>query len=303
MERDLLTAEERRKLCDSRPRVKVVKKCHQSRDALLKFKMESTHIANTPYYKSLEQLAKSANERMTWLSKLSHEEGCRVLRTLTEINQLLAASLRNSLITGTLRFRQDALESPTASTKCKLESLLLYSPNSVEVFRKVANRKSGKQLFKYFGHKIIRITPSTYITAAGKVIRKSDISLRLKNSQVSGHQGPSKPLLGRTLKRQRNFSSSSSSDKPLIPRAKAQQKQLTATIRLATPADSQQGKFRVIAPNVVRSSTPIQTPRPAIPVVDLTKLSSSSGGIINPRARKQFRYLSKSLKSQIRPGG
>ena len=33
---------------------------------------------------------------------------------------------------------------------------------------------------------------------------------------------------------------------------------------------------------MVRSSIPIQTLRPAIPVVDLTKSSSSSGGIINP---------------------
>ena len=146
----------------------------------------------------------------------------------------------------------------------------------------MANRKSGKQLFKCFEDKIIRITPSTYITAAGKVIRKSDISLRLKNPQVSGHQGPSKPLLGKKLKRQRKFSSSSSSDEPLVPRAKAQQKQLTATTRMDTPTDPKKGKFRAIAPNVIRSSTPIQTPRPAIPVDDLTKSSFSSGGIINP---------------------
>ena len=149
--------------------------------------------------------------------------------------------------------------------------MLLSNPNSVEVFRKVANRKSGKQLFKCFEDKIIRITPSTYITAAGKVIRKSDIPLRLKNPQVSGHQGPSKPLLGKKLKRQRKFSSSS-----------FVQKQLTATTRMDTPTDPKKGKFRAIAPNVVRSSTPIQTPRPAIPVDDLTKSSFNSGGIINP---------------------
>ena len=62
LERDLLTAEERRELCESRLRVKVVKKDHQSRDTSPKPKLESTQIANTPYYKSLEQLAKSANE-------------------------------------------------------------------------------------------------------------------------------------------------------------------------------------------------------------------------------------------------
>ena len=260
----------------------MVKNGHQSRDTSPKFKLESTQIANTPYYKSLEQLAKSAKEWMTWKRKLSHEKGYRALRTLTERNQLLAASLRKSFTTGTRRFRQDASDSPTTSTKCKLESLLLSNPNSVEVFSKMANRKSGKQLFKCFGHKIIRITPSTYITAAGKVIKKRDISLRLKNPQVSGHQGPSKPLLGEKMRRLRKFSSSSSSDEPLVPRAKAQQKQLTATTRMDTPTDPKKWKFRAIAPNVVRSSIPIQTPRPAIPVVVLTKSSSSSGGVINP---------------------
>ena len=169
LERGLLTAEDRRDLCDSRTCVKVVKKGHQSRDVSHKFKMETTKIANTPYYKSPEQLAKSSNEWMTWKKKLSHEEGCRALGTLTERNQLLAVSLRISLTTGTLRFRQDATDSPTTNVKCKLESLLLSNPNSVEVFRKVENRKSGKQLFKRYCDKIIRVTPSTYFTAAGKV--------------------------------------------------------------------------------------------------------------------------------------
>ena len=248
LERDPLTADERRELCDSRPRVKVVKKGQQSRDVSLKIRMETTQIANTPYYKSLEQLAKSANEWMIWKKKLSHEEGCRALRTLTERDQLLAASLRNNLTTGTLRFRQDAIKSPTTSTKCKLESLLLSSPNSVEVFRKVANRKSGKQLFKRYGNKIIKATPSTYIMAAGKVIRKSDISLRLRNPQVSGRQGPSKPLLGKRLKRQRKISSSSSSDERLVPKAQTQQKQLAAATRLAVPTGRQQGKVRKSLP-------------------------------------------------------
>ena len=41
LERDLLTAEDRRELCDSRHRVMVVKKSHQSRDVSPKFKMET----------------------------------------------------------------------------------------------------------------------------------------------------------------------------------------------------------------------------------------------------------------------
>ena len=88
LERDLLTAEERRELCDSRPRVKVVKKGYQSREVSPKFKHESIQIANTTYYRSLEQLAKSANEWMVWKKKVAHEEGCGVLSTLTERNQL-----------------------------------------------------------------------------------------------------------------------------------------------------------------------------------------------------------------------
>ena len=118
LERDLLTPEERIELCESKLRVKVVKKGLHSRDTSPKFKLESAQIANTPYYKSLEQLAKSANEWMTWKRKLFHEEGCRALRTLTERNQLLAACLRNILTTGTLRFRQGASDSPITSTKC-----------------------------------------------------------------------------------------------------------------------------------------------------------------------------------------
>ena len=144
---------------------------------------------------SVEQLAKPANEWMVWKNKLTHEECCRALRTLTESKQLLAAYLRSILTTETLIFRQDTIDTPPTSAKCKLESLLLSNPNLVEVFRKVANRKSGKQLFKHYWDKIIKITPSTYITAVGKVIRKNDISLRLNISQVLGRQRPIKPVM------------------------------------------------------------------------------------------------------------
>ena len=67
LEKDLLTADERRELCDSMPRVKVVKRSHHSRDTSPKCKLESCQIANTHYYKSLKQLAKSVKK------KLSHE--------------------------------------------------------------------------------------------------------------------------------------------------------------------------------------------------------------------------------------
>ena len=141
LERDLLTAADRRETCESRPRIKVVRKGCQSRDVLPKFKQEITQIANRPYYRSLEQLTKSANEWTVWNNKLTHEEGCRALRTLTERKQFLAAFLRNSLTTGTLSFRQDTVDSPTCNTKCKLESVLLSNPKSLKKFRKVANHK------------------------------------------------------------------------------------------------------------------------------------------------------------------
>ena len=191
LENDLLTAENRKELCDSRPRIKVVTKGYQSRDVSPKFKQETTtDPCYTRYYRSLEQLAISA----IWKKKLTHEEGCRALRTLSERNQPLAASLRNILTTGTLSFRQDAMDSPIFNAKCKLKSLLFSNPNSFEVFRKLANRKSGKQLFKRYWDKIVKITLSTYIMDSGKLFSKSDISLRLNNSQVSGRQGRSKPV-------------------------------------------------------------------------------------------------------------
>ena len=212
MERDHLTAEDRRELSDSRPRNKVVRKGYQSRGVSPKVDRSDR---NTPYYRSLEQLAKSANEWMIWKKNLTLEKSYRALRTLTERNQLLPASLRKSLTTGTLR--QDAMDSPKSNAKCKLESLLLSNSNSVEVFRAIANSKSGKELFKRYWDRTVKVTTSTYFTDAGKVIRKTDIPLSLNNSQVSGRQGPCKPVTGKRMKRQMKFSSSSSSDKLLVP--------------------------------------------------------------------------------------
>ena len=49
-----------------------------------------------------------------------------------------------------------------------------------------------------------------------------------------------------------------------------------------TPSAPKNGKFRQSPTTCSDPAPTIQTPRPAIPVVDLTKSSSSSGGIINP---------------------
>ena len=107
LERDVLTAEQRRKNCDSRERVKIVMKGSRSPDITPRFSGPTTSVVETPYYQALEKLAKSANEYTTLKRSLTQEQGAEALRTLTDRNQILAASLRSNLSTGTLRFRAD----------------------------------------------------------------------------------------------------------------------------------------------------------------------------------------------------
>ena len=101
---------------------------------------------------SVEQLAKPANEWMVWKNKLTHEECCRALRTLMERKQLLAAYLRNSLTTETLIFRQDTIDTPPTSAKCKLESLLLCNP--IRIWLKY----SGKSQIASQGSNYLNVT-------------------------------------------------------------------------------------------------------------------------------------------------
>ena len=103
----------------------------------------------------------------------------------------------------------------------------------------------------------------------------------LNSSQVSGRQEPSKPVTGKTIKRRRKFSSSSSSVELIDPKAQVHPRHLSASTKLAAPAVPFQEKFRRIAPSVSRMSTPIQTPKPPVPILDQTLSSSSSGGVIN----------------------
>ena len=110
---------------------------------------------------------------------LSHDEWIKALRLLTDRNQILAASLRSNLSTGTLRFRSDTLLLSSSKSKSNIEHFLLSNPNQ-EIFRKVLDRRSGNQLFKSFSDKITNVTNNTYITEKGKVIRKNYISFRIK---------------------------------------------------------------------------------------------------------------------------
>ena len=50
LERDVLTAEQKRENCDSRSRVKIVKKGSRSPDIIPRFRGPTTSVAETPYY-------------------------------------------------------------------------------------------------------------------------------------------------------------------------------------------------------------------------------------------------------------
>ena len=171
LERDLLTTEQRRDQCDRRPRIKLVKKGQSSPAVSLYFGGPTESVADTPHYRSLESLAHSANQWLSLKKSLSHQEGVKTLRTLTERNQVLAATLRSNLSAGTLRFRN---QMPTehirpSQPKRNLDYLVLNEPSKVKSFRKFLNRKSGRELFKPLKDKIVRITGSTYINDKGKV--------------------------------------------------------------------------------------------------------------------------------------
>ena len=62
--------------------------------------------------------------------------------------------------------------------------------SKVEIFRKFLNGKSGRELFKPFKGKIVKVTGSTYITDKGRVIRRNHLAVRLKSTSVgfSGKQ-------------------------------------------------------------------------------------------------------------------
>ena len=104
LEGDLLTTEQRREQCDCRPRIKLVKKGQSSPAVSPYFGGPTESVADTPHYRALESLDHSANQWLTLKKSLSHQEGVKALRTLTERNQVLAATLRSNLSAG-MRFR------------------------------------------------------------------------------------------------------------------------------------------------------------------------------------------------------
>ena len=177
MERDLLTPEQRREQCDSRPRIKLVKKRQSSPTVSPYFGGPTESVADTPHYRALDSLAHSANQRLTLKKSLSHQEGFKAPKTLTERNQVFAATLHSNLSAGTLRFRNQMPIKKICpfQPERNLDYLVMNEPSKVEIFRNFFNRKSGRELFKPVKGKIVQITGSTYITDKEKVIRRNHL--------------------------------------------------------------------------------------------------------------------------------
>ena len=296
LERDLLTPEQRREQCDSRPRIKVVRKGQSSPTVSPHFGGTTDSVADTPHYRALESLAHSANQWLTLKRSLSHQEGVKALKTLTERNQVLAATLRSNLSAGTLRFRnQMQMDQIRPSVpKRNLDYLVLYEPNKVEIFRKFLNRKSGRELFKPFKGTIVRVTGSTYISDKGKVIRRNHWAVRLKSTNLSfsGKQltpvkkGQKRPIV--------SSSPSSSEDNRPLKQSSSRQCITAKTVHVPThskfpsltsshtPPRGQMVRPGSIRPSEVAiSEAPgvrnIPFPQHSTPVVDLTASSSTSG--------------------------
>ena len=133
LERNLLTTEQRREQCDGRPRIKLVKKGQSSPAVSPWFEGPTESVADTPHYRALESLAHSANQWLTLKKSFSHQEGVKALRTLTERNQVLAATLRSNLFAGTLRFRNQmpAEQIRPSQPKRNLDYIVLNEPSKV----------------------------------------------------------------------------------------------------------------------------------------------------------------------------
>ena len=301
LERDLLTPEQRREQCDSRPRIKVVRKGQSSPTVSPYFGGSTDSVSDTPHYRALENLAHSANQWLTLKKSLSHQEGVKALKTLTERNQVLAATLRSNLSAGTLRFRnQMQMDQIRPSLpKRNLDYLVLNEPTKVEIFRKFLNRKSGRELFKPFKGKIVRITGSTYISDKGKVIRRNHLAVRLKSTDLS--------FSGKQLTQKRPIVSSSPSssedNRPLKQSSSRQhitaktkqsssRQHITAkTLQIpahskfpSLPSSITQSRGQIVSTKSKQSSVSeapgvqfIPSPQHSTPVVDLTVSSSTSG--------------------------
>ena len=103
-------------------------------------------VAETPHYRALESLAKSASQWLTLKKTLTYDEGVRALKTPTEQNQVIAATLRANFFSDTLRFRNPMLAEQIRASQLKrnLDYLVLNDPSKKEIFRKFLNSRSGR---------------------------------------------------------------------------------------------------------------------------------------------------------------
>ena len=293
LERDLLTPEQRREHCDSRPRIKVVRKGQTSPTVSPYFGGLTDSVSNTPHYRALENLAHSANQWLTLKKSLSHQEGVKVLKTLTDRNQVLAATLRSNLSAGTFRFRNKMQTDQIHRSlpKRNLDYLVLNEPNKVEILRKFLNRKSDREFFKPFKGKIVRITVSTYISDKGKVVRRNHLAVRLKSTDLSfsGKQltpvkkGQKRPIV--------SSSPSSSEDNRPLKQSSSRQRITAKTVKIPahpklpslptsyTPSCGQivSTKSKETSVSEAPGVQTIPSPQHSTPVVDLTASSSTSG--------------------------
>ena len=250
-------------------------------------------VSDTPYYRALESLAQYADQWLTLKKSLSHQEGVKALKTLTERNQVLAATLRSNLSAGTLRFRNQMTTDQILPSipKHNLDYLVLNEPNEVEIFRKFLNSKSGRELFKPFKGKIVQITGSTYISDKGKVIRRNHLAVRLKSTDLSfsGKQttpvkkGQKRPIVS-------SLPSSSEDNRPL-KQSSSRQRITAKTVAVhahpkfpSLPSSSTPSRGQTVSTNLKQtlvSEAPrvqaIPYPQQSTPVVDLTASSSASG--------------------------
>ena len=271
MERNFLTTEQRREQCDSRPRIKLVKKGLSSPAVPPYFGGPTESVADTPHYCVLESLVHSANQWLTLKKSLSHQEGVKALRTLKERNQVLAATLCSNLSAGTLRFRNQmpAEQIRPSQPKRNLDYLVLNKPSKVEIFRKFLNRKSDRELFKPFKGKIVSVTGSTYITDKGKVIGRNHLAVRLKSTGLS-FSGKQATPIKKGQKRPIVFSSSSTSPEDNRPLKPTSSRSSITAKTVSVPAHPQ-------LPTILSSSTPTR-PKLSLPKSG-NKLVSEAPGI------------------------
>ena len=175
--------------------------------------------------------------------------------------------------------------------KRNLDYLVLNEPNKVEIFRKFLNRKSGRELFKPYKGKIVRITESTYISDKGKLIRRNHLAVRLESTQLSfsGKQltpvkkGQKRPIVP--------SSTSSSEDNRPLKQSGSRQRISAKTVYVpahskfpSMPVSHTPPRNQMVASKLREDGTSeapgiqnIPYPQHSTPVVDLTVSSSTSG--------------------------